>query len=1593
MAIPFANLIDAHLHIMPVPLVSIPLSIEGVSESFSLEKVTSKEEDFIASLLCNVATATPKPTAPKKKTDAPNTDIGNISEVANSLYERCSTKRFIDFVDTPNASSNSISTPSFGTQAIARVSEMSSPICAPQLNDDDEPLVNASSAHFGVSSRQLKALSAVNKKNDMVSKMLEFDEIQGSHFSFDLINRDSKHCSEFDFKSTKDHVKVAMIFGNLMMHARSLKSMIVKSGFKDVSENLNVSDFLSAIERAMHVAESSDIQPENASACVRALEFLFMTCTFPLDESDKALTFIDDKIISSCVEIWRSVVFASLEKLSVVPLFVIKPKGKGKKTEVAGPGDKIREHARMLLHCGFLIVDILAIPNRCHTELRLTIANTVGSLLSKWVVESSLGQALLQSACSIVVASSSSAITSSDFLDASKSLSGSTAELIVSVFEDMWRNARLCLLDKLENRYGALGDTLPCICCILAFLDHSMSPSADVSIPPSEGCKIANRLFTWLSHQLWEENDKVTHLFLTDVGSALSHGSVAAENLLLSFSNILLLDPNVHKTSPMAKDQFKAFCHLAKVWQVLCVALGKTNTEFVSIKEAQGEVISFLKAEQSGRMLTYSVLSKVSSNAHLAKWRIYGCSDSDIKEFQGRLSNTKSADWGSKSDALSSISRYGSALQFLQQFQASSKPYVAATPKQGSELFIADIEKLHRILTSKLANKVAHENTSEALKVRIINFVKEAVKADKSILVEPSVEKFISLQLATRGSNCRSALDLVKELISLDGINSDGYVSAVLGILHERNPTPSKVVLEKVCDVLAFMASNSLAAFVKNEGSFSIANSLLVVAASCVTPVIWRVLEARPDFDQEKVAKTVVALFNSLSADVRSREALSYFMAGIVREMDELCRVGVRDDKRHDVIYQDCFWLDKLIRKMGDDVLDESLRRSFFETVSKIIPNIISKCQDSADPSFPLWIRLVASISMVKELCDSMRDNLVSIVQLVDAVIEPAKSKKTITFATEYLWNVCLRMLGNIIMLSSVIHSKLGEQVTAFVTVALTCATSTPTLVSACRCLGAAVNCGNSRALGQANQFFAKLESIDRSSSNKDEVTRSKIIRLRGLLARWCQINRHQHIDICKQCILVVQNHLQQQDSRSAAEASVQCLCNILCANLQLIQSCDIASVCKSVFETRDASMLALFSEMIVEILNEEYNTLKLRAEGDENSLTPKVRDILSGDDVFSSSIAVSILSPKSKDATSPALMAMRSLSGNPRSQAAIVEVFVVACKLRVAVPMHCVPALVMAQVWTGSSNAQLHAVAEMALFTLENIFQTAMAHVTAASIAEAMVSSHFCAEKNLKQEMKCPLPRSFSRMFTKKAEFMKKKLDRTRFFETLVATIHEESARDEWWTCMVTSQLPMLDEHALELASIAKHKAVELSQASDSISETFDLSNSSRLLSEVPISEALKDCIAGAKSAKVIAMLASHVYSNVTNGVYKVVMNGMPGSSELEAAIPMMLPEQLLVANESTTFAEFMECIEKANQLAPALDQSMAQKRRSAFRTKSAGTKSPSKKPKCKKRKSKYETSDSEEFEEEESDDSEQESEDDEDSDDDVPIANLKKK
>jgi hypothetical protein len=123
-----------------------------------------------------------------------------------------------------------------------------------------------------------------------------------------------------------------------------------------------------------------------------------------------------------------------------------------------------------------------------------------------------------------------------------------------------------------------------------------------------------------------------------------------------------------------------------------------------------------------------------------------------------------------------------------------------------------------------------------------------------------------------------------------------------------------------------------------------------------------------------------------------------------------------------------------------------------------------------------------------------------------------------------------------------------------------------------------------------------------------------------------------------------------------------------------------------------------------------------------------------------------------------------------------------------------------------------------------------------------------------------------------------------------------------------------MLDEHAQELASIAKYKAVELSQASDNIAETFDLSNPQQLLSEVPLSDALRDCVSGAKSAKVIAMLASHIHSNVTNGVYKVVMNGMPGSPDLETAIPMMIPSELLVANENTTFSEFIEYIEKVS-------------------------------------------------------------------------------
>lgn len=113
---------------------------------------------------------------------------------------------------------------------------------------------------------------------------------------------------------------------------------------------------------------------------------------------------------------------------------------------------------------------------------------------------------------------------------------------------------------------------------------------------------------------------------------------------------------------------------------------------------------------------------------------------------------------------------------------------------------------------------------------------------------------------------------------------------------------------------------------------------------------------------------------------------------------------------------------------MGDDVLDESLRRSFFEVVSKIIPIVIAKCQDSADPTFPIWVRLLASISMVKELCDSMRDSLPSVINLVDAVVEPARSKKPISFSTEYIWNVSFRMLGNIILLSSVIQSKLGSR-------------------------------------------------------------------------------------------------------------------------------------------------------------------------------------------------------------------------------------------------------------------------------------------------------------------------------------------------------------------------------------------------------------------------------------------------------------------------------------------------------------------------------------------------------------------------------------
>ena len=94
-----------------------------------------------------------------------------------------------------------------------------------------------------------------------------------------------------------------------------------------------------------------------------------------------------------------------------------------------------------------------------------------------------------------------------------------------------------------------------------------------------------------------------------------------------------------------------------------------------------------------------------------------------------------------------------------------------------------------------------------------------------------------------------------------------------------------------------------------------------------------------------------------------------------------------------------------------------------------------------------------------------------------------------------------------------------------------------------------------------------------------------------------------------------------------------------------------------------------------------------------------------------------------------------------------------------------------------------------------------------------------------------------------------------------------------------------------------------------------------------------------------------------------------------------------------------------------------MAQKRKSAFKPKSAGPKSPvcfvflafssvlvpnllcvqSKKPSAKKKRSKYESSDSEEFEvedsDEEADEEESESGEDQDSDDDVPIANLKKK
>ena len=127
-------------------------------------------------------------------------EITNVSEIANSLYERCSSKRFIDFVDTPKTPANTATTPSFGTQAIARVSDISSPIVAPQLNDDNAPLVGPSFSNAGFMSRQVKSLSAANKKNDLVSKLMEFDEVRGGHVSFDLINRDAKICSDFNMR-------------------------------------------------------------------------------------------------------------------------------------------------------------------------------------------------------------------------------------------------------------------------------------------------------------------------------------------------------------------------------------------------------------------------------------------------------------------------------------------------------------------------------------------------------------------------------------------------------------------------------------------------------------------------------------------------------------------------------------------------------------------------------------------------------------------------------------------------------------------------------------------------------------------------------------------------------------------------------------------------------------------------------------------------------------------------------------------------------------------------------------------------------------------------------------------------------------------------------------------------------------------------------------------------------------------------------------------------------------------------------------------------------------------------------------------------